>query len=430
MESAILKKILLDQKEEMYSLHQRVKLIERDCFSDYLKYIDSKQTKVITGVRRSGKSIIAYQLLKNRPFAYANFDDELLANIAAEDLNKIIEVFYEIYPDFKYIFFDEIQNVAGWELFINRLQRQGFNLVITGSNAKLLSKELATHLTGRHIALELFPFSFKEFLKYHEISADISMLSTKNTAVLKKKFEEYLISGGFPDIVREPFNQRIYIQSLYSNIVDKDVILRHKIRFGNTLKNISNNLMATPSSPISFNKIKNTFNLKSIHTAQNYISFIEETYLIFLLQKFSYKSKERSIANRKLYVIDSGLITVLGFNFSRNLGKIYENIVFLELMRQKSNNEIYYWQDPYFGEVDFIIKEKTKIIEIIQVCYDMQDAETKKRELKSLMHASKMLDCKNLTIITEDTEKTETTNGETINYVPLWKWLLNNSSKK
>lgn len=188
MDKNKLKKIIIDQKEEIGSLSSRKKLIEREYFSKYSHYIESSQVKVIIGIRRCGKSVLAYQLLKDLQFAYVNFDDEKLAGLGADDLNDVLEAFYEVYGDFKYILLDEIQNIAGWELFVNRLQRQGFNVVVTGSNSHLLSRELSTHLTGRHISLELFPFSFKEFLKYHDIDVkNIDLMSTKEIGFFKKK---------------------------------------------------------------------------------------------------------------------------------------------------------------------------------------------------------------------------------------------------
>src|SRR3989344_3815711 len=208
MEKSKLKKIIIDQKEEIESLSSRVRIIERSCFKKYSSYLGSTKIKVIIGIRRCGKSILSYQLLKDKQFAYINFDDENLVNLTAEDLNDVLEVFYETYGNFKYILLDEIQNIAGWELFVNRLQRQGFNIIVTGSNANLLSRELSTHLTGRHITLELFPFSFNEFIRYHGFEIkNVDLLSTKERGFLKKRFEEYVLTGGFPEVVGDQVNK-------------------------------------------------------------------------------------------------------------------------------------------------------------------------------------------------------------------------------
>ena len=425
MEKSKLKKAIIDQKEEIESLSSRTKIIERSCFEKYKAYAESTQVKVIMGIRRSGKSILSYQLLKDKPFAYINFDDENFANLTAEDLNDVLEVFYEVYGDFKYILLDEIQNIAGWELFVNRLQRQGFNVIVTGSNAHLLSRELSTHLTGRNISLELFPFSFREFIKYHGIVVkNADLLSTKDRGFLKKKLEEYISTGGFPEVVKDPANKKAYLQSLYSDILNKDIIIRYKIKFSKTLREISNSLMSNTASHVSFNKIKNMFNLKSVHTALNYLSFLEESFLFFLVPRFSYKAKERAIATRKIYAIDTGMIGALSVSFSRNIGKIYENMVFLELARRMAQSEIYYWQDIHQNEVDFVVKEGKEIKELIQVCYDAGNYDTKKREVSALLKSGKEMKCRKLIVITDDYEALEAADGRKIKFMPLWKWLL------
>ena len=422
-----LKKVIIDQKEEISLLSSRKKLIERNCFKKYRSYLESTQIKVIVGIRRCGKSILSYQLLKDKPFAYINFDDEKLANLSSDDLNDVLEVFYEVYGHFKFILLDEIQNITGWELFVNRLQRQGFNVLVTGSNSRLLSRELSTHLTGRHIALELFPFSFKEFIQYHDVEIkNVELTSTKERGILKKKLEEYISTGGFPEVVKDPIYQKVYLQSLYSDILNKDIIIRYKIKFSKTLKDIANSLMSNTASPVSFNKIKNIFRLKSVHTALNYLSFLEESFLFFLVPRFSYKAKKRVIANRKIYAIDTGMIGALNVNFSQNIERLYENMVFLELNRRKSKEkfEIYYWQDLYKNEVDFVIKKGKEVKELIQVCYDISNYDTKKREVSALVKSGKESKCRKLVIITADDEAEESLEGGKIRFIPLWKWLL------
>jgi len=427
MEKRDLKDVIIDQKEELENLTKREKIIEREFFTIYKKQIDSDLVKVITGIRRCGKSVLSYQLLKHKNFAYINFDDERLVVLETKDLNTVLEVFYEVYGQFKFLLLDEVQNIRGWELFVNRLQRQGFNAVITGSNAKLLSKELATHLTGRHLALELFPFSFREFLDYYGFEINRKPLSTREKGIIKKKFNEYIQRGGFPEALKENTNSKAYLQALYSTIIDKDVVLRHKVKYVKTLKDISNYLLSNTASQVSFNKIKNVFNLKSIHTALNYLSFLEEAYIFFFLKRLSYKYKESLIANRKVYVIDPGFINALSFKFSHNLGKLYENLVAVELLRKKATKhiELYYWQDIYKHEVDFVIKHGLKINQLIQVCYNIKDYDTKKHEVRALVKASKELKCRNLLVITEDFEGEEIVERKKITYTPLWKWLLN-----
>jgi len=427
MEKRDIKQVIIDQKDELRDITKREKIIEREFLKTYKKNMVSDIIKVITGIRRCGKSIFSYQLLKNKNFAYINFDDERLISLETQDLNNILESFYEVYGDFKFILLDEVQNINGWELFVNRLKREGYNLIVTGSNAKLLSKELATHLTGRHVALELFPFSFREFLNYYDIDKK-QLFSTKEIGLIKRKLEEYIKTGGFPEALKLSIIPRSYLQSLYSSIITKDVVLRHKIRFVKTLKDIANYLITNHSSLMSFNKIKNIFRLKTTQTALNYISFLEEAYLFLFIKRLTFKYKESLIANRKVYCIDTGLINALSFKSSMDMGKIYENLVAIELWRKRALEgiDIYYWQDIYKYEVDFVIKKGLKINQLIQVCYKLEDYNTRKREIKALLRASKELKCDNLLIITEDEEGEETFENKKIRYMPLWRWLLEN----
>ncbi len=426
METQAARQVIIDQKDELRRYLEDKRIIEREVLPAYSKYAASSLIKVIQGIRRCGKSTLSLQLLKGKKFAYANLDDERFINLQAEDLNKILEIFYEVYGKFKFILLDEVQNVYGWELFVNRLKRQGYNIIVTGSNANLLSKELATHLTGRHIPLELFPFSFREFLKYKGLRFDIKMLSTENMGTIKGNFIEYAKKGGFPEVLREGSIPQSYLRALYSTILDKDVILRNKIRYVKTLKNIASYLISNCSSQVSFNKIKNIFSLGSTHTALNYISYLEDSYLFFFLKRLSYKHKESLIANRKAYVIDTGLIEALSVRFSQDSGRLYENIVATELLREKALKEmdIYYWYDIYKNEVDFVIKRGLKIEQLIQVCYNIGDYNTRKRELRSLLKAGKELKCDNLLIICGDEEKIDKIGNKRILYIPLWKWLL------
>ena len=426
MELPDIKQIIIDQKNELKDYALNEKLIQREALKIHGDHIKSPLIKVIQGIRRCGKSTLSYQLLKSENFAYVNFDDERLALLETNDLNKVLECLYEIYGKFKFILLDEIQNVDGWELFVNRLKRQGLNLIVTGSNAKLLSKELATHLTGRHISMELFPFSFREFLDYHGLKFNLKELTTKDKGLIKNKFNEYIIKGGFPEILKGNISPEQYLRSLYSTILTKDVVLRNRIKYVKTLKDISSYFMSNYSCQISFNKIKNIFNLKSIHTAMNYVSFLEEAYLFFFLKRLSYKYKESLIANRKNYVIDTGLINSLSVKSSRDIGKLYENLVAIELLRRSSldGQEIYYWYDAQKREVDFVVKEGLKIKQLIQVCCNISEIGTKKREVGALLKAGKELRCNSLLIITDDLENEERVVGKKIKQVPLWKWLM------
>lgn len=426
MEYLALKQIIIDQKAELQNIYKKEKIIKREILDEYRNYIQSDQIKVITGPRRAGKSILCYQLLEDKDFAYINFDDENLAGLKKENLNLVLKAFYEIYGKPKFIFLDEVQNIDGWELFVNRLKRSGFNVIVTGSNAKLLSKELATHLTGRHFSLELFPFSFREFLNYYEVQHDKIYFTTEETAIMKRELEKYIVTGGFPECFKEPSPKR-YLSSLYSSILTKDILLRHRVKYIKVLKEFSNYLISNFSCQMTSNKLKNIFELKSVHTAQNYFSFLEESYLVFLIEKFSFKFKKKVIAPRKVYAIDTGLIHTFPTRSSKDIGRLYENIVAIELMRKRAilpDFEVYYWQDYSGKEVDFILKRGLNVIQMIQVCFDLDNYDTRMRQYKSLVKASKELNCSDLLVITSEKKSEEAYKDKTIKVIPLWEWLL------
>ncbi len=426
MDIGTLKQIILDQREEIEETNKREYIITRNVLDRYKKYLPSKQIKIITGPRRAGKSTVCYQLLKNKNFAYINFDDENLISLQKEDFNRVLKAFYELYKNVQFIFLDEIQNIEGWELFVNRLKRKNFNMVITGSNSKLLSKELASHLTGRHFSLELFPFSFREFLYFHNVSFKKEDVTSQEESLLKTELQKYMTRGGISESYREPEPQK-YLQSLYSSIIGKDIIMRYHIKYIKAIRELSLYLLSNFSCRITFNKLKNIFSLRSVHTAQNYISYLEESYVVFLIEKFSYKLKERVSAPRKVYVYDTGLACAVASRITEDFGRLYENIVAIELMRRKSvrsDLEIYYWQDYSGREIDFVVKKGLNITELIQVCYDIDTYDTRIRELRSFIKAGKELTCDRFIVLTQEKTGKEKFEDKTIEYIPLWKWLL------
>lgn len=252
--------------------------------------LDSHLAQIVIGVRRSGKSTICHKVLKERgiSYAYVNFDDERLIKLKGEDLNTLLEALYMVYGDFTYLFLDEIQNIDEWFLFVNRLLRQKLHLVITGSNAKLLSSELSTHLTGRYNQIELYPFSFQEFCQYRKI--DLDDISTKGIAFRKKAMEDYFIKGGFPELF-EVKNSRGYIQSLFDSIIRRDIQQRFKIKYIESLRMMANHLIDNFGQEVIYADLAERFGFGSWHTAENYVSYLKQTYLLLGLQKFSFKSK-------------------------------------------------------------------------------------------------------------------------------------------
>ncbi len=293
--------------------------------------------------------------------AFVNFDDEMLAFLRKEELNSVVKALYEVYGDFKCLLLDEVQNVEGWELLVSRLQRKGMNIVVTGSNARLLSREFSTYLTGRHVKMEIFPFSFREFLLWK--GAHFEEANTRSSSLLKRYLEEYIKIGGFPEVVKNPEIRNSYLSSLYSSIISRDIMERRSIRFTRTFRELAITAMSNFSRMVSYNKLKNTHGLKSVHTAKNYLKYLEEAYLMFTLEKYSPKPKEVVNSPKKLYLVDSGLINALSISSSKDAGLLMENIVFLELQRRKAieeNLEMYYWRDTAGKEVDFLIKKGKK----------------------------------------------------------------------
>jgi len=417
-----IKDILLIQKRE---IHKKLKEKYIDRGADRKKF-GSSLIKVIMGPRRSGKSFFAIHILHGiGNFGYANFDDEKIVEV--DDYNKIVDAINSIYNYPKYFLFDEIQNLDKWELFANRLQRQGYNLIITGSNSKLLSRELATHLTGRHTAINIFPFSFREFLKLENKEL------TENE--IKAKLSDYAIYGGFPEPLVKEADHKDYISTLFSSVIYKDIIRRYKIRSVQGIEDLATYLISNTAKEFSYNTLSKVTKCRSVHTIEKYLKYLEETYILFRLNKFSYKLKEQIDSNKKIYCIDNGFIKAKAFRISSDTGRRYENIVAIELKKLESNGVIraYYWKSPQQEEVDFVIKQGMKVKQLIQVCYDIEDVKAKEREVRALLKASKELKCKNLIVITEDKESYEEASWfgvkKKIRFVPLWKWLLKKNSQ-
>lgn len=415
-----IKSAIIDREEAIINKFNTEKIIPREKFEQIKKLLSTDIALIITGVRRCGKSVLAFTLGKDDKCGYVNFEDERLS-LDIKELNKVLEAVYSLKGDVKLLIFDEIQNIAGWEKFISRLIPDK-KIIITGSNARLLSKELATYLTGRHIDCSLFPFSFREFLSFKDFKPNI--YSTKDKAKIKNYLIEYLEKGGFPLVYKLG---KMFLLENYKDIIERDVVQRYKIKYVKVLKDIAKYLISNVSNEISFNRLKNSFKIKSPHTVKNYISYLENAYLVFLVERFSFKLKEQSMAPKKVYCMDTGLVNAVGFKFSENKGNFIENLVAIELLRKLSFNkdlELYYWKDHQQKEVDFILKQKKKIKQIIQVTNASSKIDIKKREIDSLIRASKELRCNNLLIITWDYDAEEKQSNKKIRFISLWKWLL------
>lgn len=418
----MLKNTVLQHKLEKERLVSK-KYLLREKLGFAQKFLDTDLIKVITGPRRAGKSIFSILLLKSKEFAYLNFDDENLLKI--KNYDEIIKTIFEVYPKIEAILFDEIQNLENWETFVNKLQRRGYNLILTGSNAKLLSQELGTALTGRYIPVEILPFSFKEFLKAREFkkeNLDIPEIKGKILNLL----DEYLQNGGFPETVVKNLEAKTYLETLFDALLLKDVVKRYNVRFSQKIYDLASYLIANFASEYSFTRLKNVLEFRSTNTVQNYLKYLEEAYLVFSLNRFSFKAKAQIKAPKKIYLVDNGFILAKSFQFSANIGKLMENLVLVELLRRgnKLNMGVFYYKTKAGREIDFLLKEGIKIKELIQTCYEADKEETKNREVKALIEASFEVGCDNLLIITRDLETEEKIKGKKVKFIPLWKWLV------
>ncbi|MEM5832527.1 MAG: ATP-binding protein, partial [Candidatus Aenigmatarchaeota archaeon] len=394
-----IKMAIIEREESMLKKFEEENIIIRENLEFVKNKIKKDIANIIIGIRRCGKSIFAFQLSKEEKFGYVNFEDERL-DIPAKELNRVLEAIYSIKGNVNLLILDEIQNIYGWEKFVARVINNK-KVIITGSNARLLSKELATFLTGRHIEYELFPFSFREFLNFKGLNLkEKDFYITENIAKVKNLLGEYLKKGGFPLV--EKFGL-IFLSENYKDIVERDVIQRFNIKNIRIFKDFSHYLISNSTNEISYNSLKNIFKM-SVRTISNWVSYLETAFLFFELERFSPKLKQQILASKKIYCIDNGFINTIAFKLSENRGKMMENLVAVELLRRKSywfnNWEIFYWKDYQQNEVDFLIKEGLDMKQLIQVTYASNKDEIDRREIKALIKASELLKCKNLLIIT------------------------------
>lgn len=417
-----IEKVLLEQQDELANLSNEM-LIHRP--EEELINLKSKLAQVVIGVRRSGKSTLCFNALRKAGvhYAYANFDDERLDQLETTDLDNILQTLYKIYGKFDYLFLDEIQNIDGWPLFVNRLLRQKLHILITGSNAKLLSTELASHLTGRHHKIELFPFSFKDWCAIKDL--DVSRLTTKNKGLISKAYDEYFHQGGFPELISGEENPKEYISTLIDNIITQDIKKRYNIRSIDAMKRLSHHILNETPTLIAKDTLQKTIGIKSDKTLGNYLLYLNQTYLISILNKYSSKSRERT-RGEKAYAIDVALMDKRENAFSGdNLGWRLETIVYLELLRRKAQscNDIYYFQNRS-AEADFVVCDGNKTQSIYQVSYDISNPKTRKREIRGCIAAAQATQCNNILLITDHESEMIEEDGYTIQVIPVWEWLV------
>lgn len=383
---------------------------------------DGKEIIIISGVRRCGKSTLLQEIRsQNKEQAYyLNFDDERLINFSVDDFQPLYELFIELYGVQHTFYFDEIQNVKGWERFVRRLHDYGNKIYITGSNASMLSRELGTHLTGRFISKELFPFSFIEFIDFKGQSSLLTgLLSSEKKANIKALFSEYFKTGGFPEFLAHQNSE--YLQSLYQSIFYRDIMVRNKLTNEHEFLELVHYLATNLSKPFSNNNLVKTLRISSPTTIKQYVAYLQDTYLFFSINKFDYSLKKQVFNPKKGYFIDQALARQIGFSFSSDRGRVFENIVFLELKRR--GYELFYHRQKF--ECDFVGRKNGKIVSLIQVTVSIMDFLTRERELRGLVEAIEAYGLKEGFIITESEEENIEIGAVKIHVLPAWKWLLN-----
>lgn len=407
------------QREERDKLLAKPYL-SRHVGNDVAGMLAIKQIKLLTGPRRAGKSTQALLMLRGKNFAYLNFDDNTLLKQWDEPL--VMHLLDEVYPNYEYLLLDEVQNLEGWDLWVSKLYRNGVNLIITGSNAKMLSSEMATALTGRYLEVKVFPFSLEEYFEWHKVMlTDDSAAETSKVSFL---LDDYLRRGGYPETIEARSIASSYLSTLFDSIVWKDVVERHKVRNVADLNNMALYLLSNFCNPLSATGLAEDLGLSSVNTAKKFMGYLAEPYLFFYLPRFDNKLKLMKKAPQKVYVVDNGFVAARAFNVSDNLGRLLENQVFVELLRRgyTTDRTIFYYRSRNDKETDFVLREGTKVAQLIQVCYDMRAVKTRKRELDALIECAEELKCENLVIITQNEEETITLGNHTVHVVPIHKF--------
>lgn len=394
----------------------------------YGKFRASDQVIVVTGARRTGKSMLMRQMARKhispgmdgRNTLIVNFEDPRIVASEPGILQKIYDAYRaEIYQENgakPYIFLDEVQWVAGWERWARSMHELGkAHICVTGSNASLLGRELASSLTGRHLDITVYPLSFREFLDFK--SAGAAAVSTETS------FEEILKFGGFP----EPFfasEKNAVLLAYYEDIINRDIVRRYSVRKKADIMRLASFYMTAISSPVSFRGLERHVGLSS-NTIEKFSRYFSDAYLFFFLKRFSYKVRETEKSPRKVYCVDTGLANVVGLHFSRNIGRCAENMVFLELLRQGgAGRSVFYWKDELNNEVDFVVKDGIKKVKLIQVCWDVSHPETRKRETRALLKAMRKLKIDEGLVLTREEESSERHEPGRIIFTPLYKWFL------
>lgn len=410
--------IIQNQRKERDELSGRPYLM-RKSNTDTSLLLANPMIKLITGPRRVGKSTYALLMLQGKNFAYLNFDDNLLLSSWDEEL--VMHTLDEVYPDYEYLLLDEVQNLKDWDVWVSKLYRRGKNLIITGSNAKMLSSEMATVLTGRYLQVEMLPFSLAETMEWKGIGNNGNDTQHAEATVIA---DDYLRNGGYPETIDIRSITRSYLSTLFDSIIWKDVAKRHNIRNITDLNNLALYLLSNFCNPLSANDIAQELTMSSVTTTRKFMDYLHEPYLFYYLPRFNNKLKLMKKAATKVYVIDNGFVTSKAFNISENLGRLLENEVFVELLRQgfQTESSLFYYRSRNDREVDFVTRHGAHIHQLIQVCYDMSSPKTEKREVTSLIECGEELKCDNLIIVTNNDDREINKDGHIIKVIPFAKF--------
>ena len=374
---------------------------QRDTRYNFDELLANPLIKLITGPRRVGKSVFALLMLQGRNCAYLNFDDNLL--LENWDVDLVMQMLDYVYPGYDYLLLDEIQNLPDWDLWVNKLYRRGKNLVITGSNAKMLSSEMATVLTGRYLQIEMLPFSLEETMRWKNVNPTLEEQSAQAVVVA----DDYMRNGGYPETIQARNITKSYLSTLFDSILLKDVAKRHKVRNTTDLYKLATYLLSNFCSPISANDLATELGLSSVTTTKKFCDYLAKPYLFFYLPRFNNKMKLMKKAPSKVYVVDNGFVQSTAFNLSENLGRLLENQVFVELLRRGyiPGKTLFYYRTRNDKEIDFVTRKGSKVEQLIQVCYYMSSEKIRKRELDALVEAAEELHCDNLLVITNSQEE-------------------------
>ena len=414
-----MKTIILNQRKERDELLSRPYLTRRSN-QDAEMLLSSHLIKLITGPRRVGKSTQALLMLRDKNFAYLNFDSQQLLD--AWDANLVMRMLDDVYPGYEYLLLDEVQNLNAWDLWVSELYRQGKNLVITGSNAKMLSSEMATALTGKYLKVEMLPFSLEEFFDWNKL--DLHKLNPEQQTDATVLMDDYLRNGGYPEVVASRQFTRTYLDTLFDSIVWKDVAKRHNVRNITDLNDLALYLVSNFCNPVSANELTEELGFSSVNTTKKFMDYLHEPYLFYYLPRYNNKLKLMKKAPRKVYVVDNGFVAAKAFSLSDNLGRLLENQVFVELLRRgyDPDKTMFYYRSRNDKEVDFVLRKGTHIDQLVQVCYDLSSPKTEKREVDSLIECAAELKCSNLVIVTNNEERIIEKDGYRIDVVPVSKW--------